>query len=245
MSFSAIPAIDILDGNCVRLKQGDYSEAKIYNPDPVDQARKIAAAGARRLHVVDLDGAKAGKPVNHALIARLVASAREINPRLAIQLGGGLRTLGDIESSKASGISQVILGTAAINDPRFLGDACQAAPGQVLLGLDARSGMLAVNGWTEATSVNADEFARQSAKLGVAGVVYTDIDRDGLLSGPNISATVKLAEALPCPVYASGGISALDELEEMRGTAVAGAIVGRALYAGKISLEQLGEAQLY
>ena len=243
MSFHVIPAIDILNGNCVRLKQGDFAKATVYDEDPVAPAKLFAAAGARAIHVVDLDGAREGRPVNHDLIAALVKAARAQNPAIVIQLGGGLRSLDAIATALGSGVSRVILGSAAIADPNFLKLACAQAPGKVLLGLDAISGKLAVDGWTKETGTNLAEFAATGDALGVAGIIYTDIDRDGLLGGPNLEASFELAAQLSCPVYASGGIGKLKDLELLRkGGKLAGAIVGRAIYAGNISLDELKQA---
>lgn len=243
MSFHVIPAIDILNGNCVRLEQGDFAKATVYDQDPVAPARVFATAGARRLHVVDLDGARAGKPVNHELVKALAAAARAINPAIEIQLGGGLRTPDAIAAAFATGVSRVILGSAAIANPYFLKMACGQAPGKVMLGLDAISGNLAVDGWTKETTQSLLDFAGKGDEYGVAGIIYTDIDRDGLLKGPNLATTFELAGRLSCPVYASGGIGSLADvalLEE--GAKLAGAIVGRAIYSGNISLEELESA---
>lgn len=240
-----IPAIDLKDGKCVRLKQGRMSDATIFSDDPVAMARQWADAGCRRLHLVDLDGAFAGEPRNRDLIAAITAAV----PRVPVQVGGGIRNEQVIAAYLDAGIQQVIVGTRAIEEPAFLEEITHAFPGRVMLGLDAREGHLATAGWDETSSVEAVEFARWAAALSIAAIVYTDIERDGMLSGVNVAATVALAEAAEVPVIASGGISDLDDLRVLKRAfqgstgALMGAITGRAIYAGTLDF-RAGQALL-
>lgn len=240
-----IPAIDLKDGRCVRLKQGRMNDATVFSDDPVAVARHWAAEGCRRLHLVDLDGAFAGEPRNRELIAAITAAV----PEVPVQVGGGIRSEAVIESYLDAGITQVIVGTRAIEEPAFLEAITARFPGRVILGLDARDGRLATAGWDETSSQQAVEFARWAGSLDLAAIVYTDIERDGMLTGVNVAATVALAEAAGVPVIASGGVSDLDDLRALKqafaGSAATllGAITGRAIYAGSLQF-RAGQALL-
>ncbi|MGH0031553.1 MAG: 1-(5-phosphoribosyl)-5-[(5-phosphoribosylamino)methylideneamino]imidazole-4-carboxamide isomerase [Myxococcota bacterium] len=234
-SFEVIPAIDLLDGACVRLTQGRYEDATVYERDPGAQAARFAAEKIRRLHVVDLDGAKAGRPVNEAAIAAIVAAAGGV----PVQLGGGLRTLDAVERVLGGGVERAILGTVALRDPQLVREAAKRFPGRVAVGIDARDGRVAVEGWTEASDLSVEDLARRFEDAGVAAIVHTDIAKDGMLEGPNFEATAALAEAIDIPVILSGGVGSQADLVRAAGDAqrgVAGAIVGRALYTGKVDL---------
>jgi phosphoribosylformimino-5-aminoimidazole carboxamide ribotide isomerase len=229
-----IPAIDLKDGKCVRLKQGDMEQATIYHEDPVEMARHWAGLGAKRIHVVDLNGAVAGKPKNEEVIKAIVAAVGEQVP---LQLGGGIRDLDTIERYLDDGVSYVILGTAAIKLPGFMHDACGAFPGHIIGALDARDGKVAVDGWSKLTRHDAIDIALKYAENGVEAVIYTDIGRDGMLTGVNIESTVALARRLSVPVIASGGISDLKDIEalcKVEAEGVVGAVTGRALYQGTL-----------
>jgi phosphoribosylformimino-5-aminoimidazole carboxamide ribotide isomerase len=240
-----IPAIDLKDGKCVRLKQGRMSEVTVFSDDPVAMARHWAEQGCRRLHLVDLDGAFAGEPRNRDLIA---AIARELSG-VPVQVGGGIRQEAVIEAYLEAGVAQVIVGTRAIEEPAFLEKIAAAYAGRVILGLDARDGMLATAGWDETSAQSALEFARWAGELDIAAIVYTDIDRDGMLTGVNAAATVALAEAARVPVIASGGVAGLDDLRALveafsgSGGSLLGAITGRAIYAGSLEF-RAGQALL-
>jgi len=238
-----IPAIDLKDGKCVRLKQGRMSDVTVFSDDPVAMARHWADLGCRRLHIVDLDGAFAGEPRNRELIARMTAAL----PGVPVQVGGGVRSEAIIEAYLQAGVAQVIVGTRAIEEPEFLERICTLFPGRIILGLDARNGQLATAGWDETSERSAVEFARWAGGLGVFAIVYTDIDRDGMLSGVNVAATVALAEVSGIPVIASGGVASLKDIRALAaafaGSAgtLMGAITGRAIYAGTLDL-QSGQA---
>ncbi len=237
MPFEVIPAIDLLDGRCVRLAQGDYDRATIYSEDPARVAAGFAAAGASRIHVVDLDGARAGLPCNGSAV-RAILGAAAGRP---VQLGGGLRDLAAVEAALALGVERVILGTAALRDPELVRGAARRFPGQVAVGLDARSGRVAVSGWLETSEVQAVEIATLFQDAGVAAVIYTEIARDGMLSGPDLEATARLAEVVSMPVIASGGVGNLEDVRRAVSCAsrgVAGVIVGRALYTGAVDLKR-------
>ncbi|MFV2091771.1 MAG: 1-(5-phosphoribosyl)-5-[(5-phosphoribosylamino)methylideneamino]imidazole-4-carboxamide isomerase [Hyphomicrobiales bacterium] len=226
------PAIDLKDGACVRLVRGDMGKATEYNPDPADQARFFEKAGFDYLHVVDLDGAFAGRPANAAAV-RAIRQAIE----MPIQLGGGIRDLATIEAWMEAGISRVILGTAAVRDPDLVRDACRQFPGRVAVGIDARDGKVAVQGWAQTSELSASELARAFEDAGVAAIIYTDIERDGVGTGLNLTATRALAETVSMPVIASGGFAGLEDVKrllapEYRG--LEGAIVGRSLYDGRL-----------
>ena len=233
-----IPAIDIKDGHCVRLKQGDMSDATVFSEDPVGMARHWFAEGARRLHLVDLNGAAAGKPKNEALVRQMVQAVGEAIP---VQLGGGIRDLDTIERYLDIGVSYVIIGTAAVKNPGFLKDACTAFPGHVIVGLDAKEGKVAVEGWSKMTGHDVIDLARKFEDYGVESVIYTDIGRDGMLTGVNIDATVKLARVLRIPVIASGGLTSIEDVKalcEVESEGITAVITGRALYQGTIDFKK-------
>ncbi len=226
------PAIDLKDGACVRLVQGDMAQATTFSRDPGAQARAFADAGFQRLHVVDLNGAFAGRSVNGAAVDAILAATHA-----PVQLGGGIRDLAAIEFWLARGIARVILGTIAVNDPELVKTAARAFPGRVAVGIDARGGKVAVSGWAETTEMDATALARRFEDAGVAAIIYTDIERDGLLKGLNIAATLKLAHAVKIPVIASGGLASLLDIERLLEPDCAileGAIAGRALYDGRL-----------
>ncbi|MBU6271133.1 MAG: 1-(5-phosphoribosyl)-5-[(5-phosphoribosylamino)methylideneamino]imidazole-4-carboxamide isomerase [Betaproteobacteria bacterium] len=229
-----IPAIDLKDGRCVRLRQGDMNDETVFSEDPAAVARHWVEQGARRLHLVDLNGAVAGKPRNQAAVKAIVNA---VGDRIPVQLGGGIRDLDTIERYLDGGISYVIIGTAAVKNPGFLQDACTAFPGQIMVGLDARDGKVATDGWSKLTGHDVLDLARKFEGYGVEAVVYTDIGRDGMLSGVNIEATVRLARELRVPVYASGGVAGLDDVDRLcaiESEGIEGAILGRALYEGRL-----------
>ncbi|WP_147693298.1 1-(5-phosphoribosyl)-5-[(5-phosphoribosylamino)methylideneamino]imidazole-4-carboxamide isomerase [Vogesella mureinivorans] len=229
-----IPAIDLKDGQCVRLKQGVMSDATVFSDDPVKVALHWRDQGARRLHLVDLNGAFAGKPKNLSVIRDILAAVGDDMP---VQLGGGIRDLDTIEKYFDLGLKYVIIGTAAVKNPGFLHDACDAFPGQVIVGLDAKDGMVAIDGWAKVTSHNVIDLAKRFEDYGVNSVIYTDIGRDGMMNGVNIEATVKLAQALTVPVIASGGLTDLEDVRklcEVEAEGIEGAITGRAIYEGSI-----------
>ena len=233
-----IPAIDLKDGHCVRLKQGDMTDATVFSEDPVAMARHWLAAGARRLHLVDLNGAVAGKPKNEAVIKKIVSAVGEDVP---IQLGGGLRDLDTIERYLDDGVSYVIIGTAAVKNPGFLHDACVAFPGHIIVALDAKDGKVATDGWSKMTGHDVVDLAKKFEDYGVEAVLYTDIGRDGMLNGVNVEATVKLAQALRIPVIASGGIANLKDVKALcavQGEGISGAITGRAIYEGTLDFKK-------
>ena len=229
-----IPAIDLKDGRCVRLRQGDMDDATVFAEDPVVMARNWLERGARRLHLVDLNGAVSGRPRNEAIIRDILD---EIAGRIPVQLGGGIRDLDTIERYLDGGLSYVIIGTAAVKNPGFLHDACGAFPGQIIVGLDAKDGRVATDGWSKLTKHDVVDLARKFEDYGVEGVIYTDIGRDGMLTGVNIEATVRLAQALKVPVIASGGIAGMEDIDrlcQVEDEGIEGAILGRALYEGKL-----------
>lgn len=229
------PAIDLKDGNCVRLLRGDMEAATVFGTDPAAQARAFQDAGAEWLHLVDLNGAFAGKPVNGAAVEAILAAVD-----VPAQLGGGIRDMATIEAWLTRGLARVILGTVAVENPGLVREAALAFPGKIAVGIDARAGRVATRGWAEETDVMATDLARQFEDAGVAAIIYTDIDRDGAMQGPNIVATEALARAVQIPVIASGGVSSMQDLLALRDThVIAGAISGRALYDGAINL---GEA---
>ncbi len=230
------PAIDLKNGQAVRLEQGDMARATVFNADPAAQARKFEAQGFAYLHVVDLDGAFAGKPVNAAAVEAMLMSIR-----MPVQLGGGIRDLATIEAWLAKGVTRVIIGTAAVRDPALVKAAARKFPGRVAVGLDARDGKVAVEGWAETAHVTALEIARRFEDAGVAAIIFTDIARDGLLKGINWDATVALANAISIPVIASGGLASLDDVKALlapRAKKLEGAIAGRALYDGRLDPAQ-------
>lgn len=226
------PAIDLKDGQCVRLLRGEMSAATVFGDDPAAQALKFQKAGCQWLHLVDLNGAFAGQPVNGAAVKAILAAVS-----VPAQLGGGIRDMATIEMWLTRGLARVILGTVAVENPALVRDAARAFPGQIAVGIDARKGYVATKGWAEATKVQAVDLARSFEDAGVAAIIYTDIDRDGAMQGPNIEATAALARAVTIPVIASGGVSRIEDLTALRATGViAGAISGRALYDGAIDL---------
>jgi phosphoribosylformimino-5-aminoimidazole carboxamide ribotide isomerase len=229
-----IPAIDLKDGRCVRLRQGDMNDATVFSEDPIEMALKWVELGARRLHLVDLNGAVAGRPKNEKVIREIVDA---VGARVPVQLGGGIRDLDTIERYVDNGISYVIIGTAAVKSPGFLHDACGAFPGQVIVGLDAKDGKVATDGWSKLTGHDVIDLAKKFEGYGIEAVIYTDIGRDGMLSGVNIEATVRLAQALSVPVIASGGMTNLDDVDRLcavEDEGVSGAILGRSIYEGTL-----------
>jgi phosphoribosylformimino-5-aminoimidazole carboxamide ribotide isomerase len=226
------PAVDLKNGQCVRLEQGDMTRATVFNLDPAAQARSFAAQGFEYLHVVDLDGAFAGKPVNALAVEAMLKAIT-----MPVQLGGGIRDLATIEAWLAKGITRVIIGTAAVRDPALVKAAAKKYPGRVAVGLDARDGKVAVDGWAETSEVTALDIARRFEDAGIAAIIFTDIARDGLLKGLNLDATIALAERISIPVIASGGFASIDDVEALlapRAGRLAGAIAGRALYDGRL-----------
>lgn len=235
-----IPAIDLLEGRCVRLYQGDYSQSQVFDENPAAVAVQWADGGATRLHVVDLDGAKAGKPVNLNAIAAIVRAVS-----VPVQVGGGLRDRTSISQLLDLGVERVILGTIAVKQPQLVAELCGEFPGKIVVGIDARNGKVATDGWLETSSVSATDLAHQMAQLGAAAIIYTDIHRDGTLSGPNIQALRELAENVAIPVIASGGVSSLTDLLSLLSLepiGVKSVIVGRALYTGDVSLKEAIQA---
>lgn len=233
-----IPAIDLKEGQCVRLRQGRMDDATVFSKDPVAMAQHWREQGARRLHIVDLDGAFAGEPRNRALIEEMVAAMGGV----PVQVGGGIRTMAVIEAYLSSGVSGVIVGTKAIQEPQFLVDAANAFPQQVWFGLDARNGLVATDGWDQTSTLSAVDLAKEAAQWPLAGVVYTDIERDGMMSGLNVEATFALALASGLPVVASGGVTTLTDLEALKTAFLGhesllfGAITGRAIYEGTLDV---------
>ena len=233
-----IPAIDVKDGRCVRLKQGDMQDATVYSEDPIAMAKHWLAQGARRLHVVDLNGAAAGRPKHEAMIRDIV---KALDGKVPVQLGGGIRDLDTIEKYLDYGVAYVIIGTAAVKNPGFLSDACTAFSGHVLVALDARDGKVAVEGWSKLTGHDVVDLAKKFEDYGVEAIIYTDIGRDGMLTGVNVDATVRLARELRTPVIASGGLASLNEVQALcaiESEGIVGVITGRALYQGTLDLKQ-------
>jgi len=240
MSFELIPAIDLLDGACVRLTQGRYDAATVYERDPAAVVERFIQHRIGRIHVVDLDGAKAGRPRNRDAVRRIVERAG----RVPVQLGGGIRTLRDVEDALETGVGRAILGTVALREPSLVREAAQRFPGQIVVGVDAREGRVAVEGWLDESEASAVEVARRFEDAGVAALVYTDIARDGMLSGPNLEDTAALARAIAIPVIASGGMSSEDDVLRAAACAdgiIAGAIVGTAVYTGAVDIARVLE----
>ncbi len=240
-----IPAIDLKDGQCVRLRQGRMEDSTVFSDDPVAQAEKFVAAGARRLHIVDLNGAFAGTPVNADIVT---AIARRF-PDLPVQIGGGIRDLDSIQFYLDAGVSYAIIGTQAVKDPEFVGRACAAFPGKIIVGLDAVEGKVATEGWADVSEIAAIDLVKQFADCGVAAIVYTDISRDGMMQGANIEATAELAAQSSIPVIVSGGVAKLGDIVDIKeaartagGGGIMGVITGRAIYEGSLDLT---EAQKY
>lgn len=244
-----IPAIDLKDGQCVRLKQGVMEDSTVFSDDPVAMAERWVVAGARRLHLVDLNGAFDGVPVNDAAVKAIAAAY----PDLPIQIGGGIRSLKTIEAYLLAGVNYLIIGTQAVKQPEFVNEACKAFPGHIIVGLDAKAGLVATDGWAEVSKVQATDLAKQFEQAGVSAIVYTDISRDGMMQGVNVEATVAMAEASSIPVIASGGITNMQDIVALRavarsgddldaGAGIIGAITGRAIYEGTLDV---AEAQNY
>jgi phosphoribosylformimino-5-aminoimidazole carboxamide ribotide isomerase len=232
-----IPAIDLKDGQCVRLKQGLMEQATVFSDSPADMALHWVAQGARRLHLVDLNGAFAGKPKNESAIKAIL---KVVGDDIPVQLGGGIRDLDTIERCLDDGLTYVIIGTAAVKNPGFLHDACTAFPGHIIVGLDAKDGKVATDGWSKLTGHDVVDLGKKFEDYGVESIIYTDIGRDGMLSGINIEATVRLAQALTIPVIASGGLSRLEDIRalcEVEGEGVVGTIAGRAVYDGSLDFK--------
>ena len=231
------PAIDLKQGRCVRLEQGDMERATTFNDDPADQAAQFSAQGFSHLHIVDLDGVFAGSPVNVHAVSEIVKASPAIK-----QLGGGIRDIATIEKWLSTGIDRVILGTIAVRDPQLVKQACTLFPGQIAVGIDARGGRVAVAGWAEESTLEAVELAKQFEDCGVAAIIFTDIDRDGLMTGVNVEATSKLAQSISIPVIASGGLKDIDDVRELlkhSEDGIGGAISGRALYDGRLKAEEV------
>jgi len=226
-----LPAIDLRGGRCVRLRQGDYSRETVFGEDPVAMARHWIDMGAEALHLVDLDGAKAGHPVNGEIIRKIAEAAR-----VPCQVGGGIRSDEDIASVLNWGIQRVVIGTRALEDPAWVRDMAFTYPGQIVLGLDARDGKVATHGWINVSESSVLDMARQFSDWPLAAIVFTDISRDGMMGGPNVEALAELASAVPLPVIASGGVSALEHVRQLCGHKLAGCIIGRALYEGQLDL---------
>lgn len=236
MPLQIIPAIDLKDGKCVRLRQGRMNEATVFSDDPLATARRWIEAGAKRLHVVDLNGAIAGSPVNADAVE---AIAREF-PNLPVQVGGGIRDEETIQTYLDCGVRYVILGTKAVNAPHFVSDVCAEFPGRIIVGLDAKDGKVAIDGWSKLSGHDVIDLAKKYQNDGVEAIIYTDIGRDGMMTGVNVEATLKLANAISIPVIASGGISSLDDIRAVCGIAdsgIVGAVVGRALYEGTLDFK--------
>jgi phosphoribosylformimino-5-aminoimidazole carboxamide ribotide isomerase len=231
-----IPAIDLKDGKCVRLEQGLMERDTVFNDNPGAQARIWEEQGAKLLHIVDLDGAFAGKPKNRSAIEAIVKAIK-----IPTQLGGGIRDLATIEAYLDLGIDRVIIGTAAQRNPELVREACSRFPGRIVVGIDAKNGMVAVQGWAEVTDISAADLARQFEGFGVSAIIYTDISRDGMMQGPNLEATRALAESISIPVIASGGVSRLADIENLmaiESSGVTGVITGKAIYSGALNLTE-------
>lgn len=238
--MDVIPAIDLLEGRCVRLYQGDYAQSQVFNDNPTDVARLWVEQGASWLHVVDLDGAKTGKVVNRPAIEAIVQAVP-----VPVQVGGGLRDRTSVADLLALGVQRVILGTVAVEQPQLVAELCQEFPGQIVVGIDARNGRVATRGWLQTSEVLATQLATQMQELGAAAIIYTDIHRDGTLTGPNLEALREIAAVVSIPVIASGGVSSITDLLSLLALeplGVTGVIVGRALYTGDISLKQALQA---
>lgn len=239
--FEVIPAIDLLDGNAVRLTQGRYDEATVYDANPAEVAERFRAAGIRRLHVVDLEGAKAGRPVQADAVRKILDS---MGPT-PVQLGGGLRTHEGIDEALSWGLDRVILGTVALRDPDLVKQAAARHPDRIVVGIDAREGRVAVEGWTDASETTAVDLGKRFEDAGVAAIVYTDIARDGMLSGPNLPQTAALASSISIPVIVSGGVATTQDILDsaaLAGDGICGVIVGRAIYTGSVDLDEALQA---
>jgi phosphoribosylformimino-5-aminoimidazole carboxamide ribotide isomerase len=230
------PAIDLKDGRCVRLIKGDMNQATVFNDSPANQAQQFTAAGCQWIHVVDLNGAFAGAPVNADAVKAILKAVSA-----PVQLGGGIRDMKTVAAWIDAGVSRVILGTAAVKNPTLVHEACKAYPGRVAVGIDARGGRVATEGWADTGELTVIDLARRFVDAGVAAIIHTDIDRDGILAGPNVAASAELARAVPIPVIVSGGVSSLDDLKAVKAQAasgIAGVISGRAIYDGRIDLAE-------
>ncbi|GAB2903552.1 1-(5-phosphoribosyl)-5-[(5-phosphoribosylamino)methylideneamino]imidazole-4-carboxamide isomerase [Microbulbifer echini] len=228
-----IPAIDLKDGQCVRLRQGEMDDATVFSDDPLATAQHWVNEGAKRLHLVDLNGAFAGNPVNGEAVT---AIAKQF-PHLPVQIGGGIRDLHTIERYLQAGVTWAIIGTAAVKEPRLVEEACREFEGHIIVGLDAKDGLVATEGWAEVSELKATELAKRFADCGVSSIVYTDIARDGMMQGVNIEATLEMARAVQVPIIASGGVSSIEDIEQLLDTgAIYGAITGRAIYEDKLNL---------
>lgn len=241
-----IPAIDLKDGSCVRLRQGDMEQATVFSEDPAEMALHWLEQGARRLHLVDLNGAFAGKPVNESAVKNILQVVQDFAEdndldEIPVQLGGGIRDLDTIERYLDHGLSYIIIGTAAVKNPGFLQDACSVFPGQIIVGLDAKDGKVATDGWSKLSRHDVVELAKKYESFGVESIIYTDIGRDGMMGGVNVEATVKLARAVKVPVIASGGVHNIKDVEalcEVQGEGIEGVICGRSIYEGTLNLEE-------
>ena len=230
------PAIDLKDGQCVRLKLGDMDQATVFNDDPAAQALSFEAQGFEWLHLVDLNGAFAGRPVNKTAVEAILGAVK-----IPVQLGGGIRNLGQIEAWLNQGIRRVILGTVALRNPALVREACRVFPGRIAVGIDAKGGRVAVEGWAETSDLSATDLARRFSDAGVSAIIFTDVDRDGILKGLNIDSTLELARAVPIPVIASGGLASMDDIQRLLQPdcrILEGAISGRALYDGRINVSE-------
>ena len=236
-----IPAIDLKEGKCVRLKQGLMDQSTIFSENPAEMARKWVDLGAKKLHLVDLDGAFAGKPINEDAIKSIVT---EVGNEVPIQLGGGIRNLDTVEKFLNSGVDSIIIGTAAVTNPIFLNEACHLFPGQIIVGLDAKDGDVAINGWAKLTGHNVIDLAQKFQEYGAESIIYTDIGRDGMMGGVNIEATVRLSESLNIPVIASGGISNIQDIKKLcdvSNIGIRGVITGTAIYEGTLDFKEAQE----
>ena len=228
------PAIDLRDGKCVRLKQGDYAQETVFGADPAAMAERWVADGATYLHLVDLDGAKEGRPINGKSIRAIVKASG-----VPCQLGGGLRTEEDIKEALSWGVARVIVGTKALQSPAWLSQMAQRFPGRIVLGIDAKDGKVATQGWLDVSEISALDLARQCGRPPLSAIIYTDISRDGMMQGANVTAMAEMAAAVPLPVIASGGVTTLDDVRLLHENGLAGCIIGRALYEGQIKLREV------
>lgn len=234
--MDVIPAIDLLGGQCVRLVQGDYDQAQVFNTDPIQVATSFAEQGATRLHLVDLDGAKSGQPVNYDIIAKIAATVT-----IPIQVGGGLRTKTQVKQLLGLGVKRAILGTVAIKQPELVAELTAEFGEQIWVGIDAKNGRVATHGWLETSEITAIQLAQQTQQMGIGGIIYTDIARDGTLQGPNLEALQELADQVNVPIIASGGVSSLTDILDifgLTGRGIVGAIVGKAIYTGAVNLPE-------
>lgn len=229
------PAIDLRDGKCVRLKQGDYAQETVFGADPAAMAQRWVADGATYLHLVDLDGAKDGRPANGRSIRAIVKAVGDV----PCQLGGGLRTEDDIKQALGWGVTRVIVGTKALQSPVWLAQMAQQFPGRIVLGIDAKAGKVATQGWLDVSEISALDLAKQCAQPPLSAIIYTDISRDGMMQGANVAAMGEMAAAVPLPVIASGGVTTLDDVKRLHENALAGCIIGRALYEGQLNLREV------